>query len=178
MELIDLMVERVWPVARRIVLSWNDQASEIFIIDLPIDAAPRVLDVIQEMTERPVVLRMNGANLDQELPLNLSARRQLIETSNRSTVHSLRAGLDEQACCYFYFWVDAVARRIEVELVFWNDLCFPAGRPVAEHKRVLGRLLRIAHRIRGDNPQCKCILSSEYNSEPRELLNSREVAIW
>ncbi len=177
---VDLMVERIWPVARRVVLSWNDRASEIFILDLPQREVGRVLDEITVSTDRAVVLRFDGINLDQEKTLTPELKRSLVRASVMSTVHSLRGQLTGQANCYFYFWLDAERETLEVEMVFWNDLCFPAGKSLNEHKAMLGRLLRIAHRIRGDNHQCKCILSPEYNSEPRELLegHSREVAIW
>ena len=184
MAVIDLMVERVWPIAKRIVLSWNDQASEIFILDLPLQDMARILDVISAATTDPVVLRFDGINLEKERPLTQQMRNRLIERSRMSTVHSLRASIAKRANCYFYFWIDAERGCLETEMVFWNDLSFPAGVPLTEHKSMLGRLLRIAHGIRGENHQCKCILSPEYNSEPRELLNgalngeSKEVAIW
>ncbi len=180
MAVVDFMVERVWPVARKIVLSWNDQASEIFILDLPYWEFDRILDVMVELTDQPMVLRFDGTNLDQECALNSKMRGQLIHASKKSTVHSLRGYVADGSSCYFYFWVDAEKRRIEIEMVFWNDLCFPPGRSLITHKKMLGKLLRIAHSLRGDNPRSKCILSPEYNSEPRELLTGdhRKVAIW
>ncbi len=180
MAVVDLMVERVWKVARRIVLSWNDQASEIFIIDLPMRDMPRVLDEVIATTRNPVVLRFDGINLDRERPLSRKVRDSLIHSSNKSTVHSLRAVVAGRANCYFYFWIDAEKQSLETEMVFWNDLSFPPGLSVAQHKQMLGKLLRIAHRIRGNNHHSTCILSPEYNSEPRELLKAgdKDVAIW
>ncbi|MCW8884624.1 MAG: hypothetical protein OQK12_05110 [Motiliproteus sp.] len=180
MAVVDLMVERVWPVAKQIVLSWNDSASEIFVLDLPRKEFGRILDVIIDATHDPVVLRFDGINLDQERVLNQNMRDQLVRASKMSTVHSIRGSLNANSNCYFYFWVDAEKRTIETEMVFWNDLSFPPGRTLEDHKEMLGRILRIAHRIRGENHQSKCILSPEYNSEPSELLKGghKKVAIW
>ncbi|MEH6624847.1 MAG: hypothetical protein V7739_00245 [Motiliproteus sp.] len=180
MAVVDFMVERVWPVARTVVLSWNDKASEIFILDLPREELGRILDDIIEMTDYPEVLRFDGTNLDYGRALTSIMRDQLVRASKMSTVHSLRGNVAEGSNCYFYLWVDVEGNRIEVEMVFWNDHCFPPGRSIVNHKKMLGRLLRIAHRVRGGNPGSKCILSPEYNAEPRELLKGdhREVAIW
>lgn len=180
MAVVDLMVERVWPVARTIILSWNDQASEIFILDLPSVELGRVLNDIIELTDYPAVLRFDGTNLDQDCPLTPIMRDQLVASSRMNTVHSVKGYVADGASCYFYFWVDAERDRVEVEMVFWNDLCFPPGRSLAVHKALLGKLLRLAHRIRGNNHQSRCILSREYNSEPRELLKGdhQKVAIW
>ncbi len=178
MPVIDLMVERIWPEAKRIILSWTDQATEIFILDLPFRDMARVLDVILTMTRDTAILRLDGRNLDVEVPLDEISLGDLLRRSHKTTVHSVRGRVPGDANCYFYLWLDAEQRALEVEMVFWNDLTFPAGRSVDEHKQVLGHYLRIAHRIRGNNHQSKCILSAEYNSEPRELLSSEEVIIW
>ena len=184
MAVVDLMVERIWPVARRIVLSWDDRASEIFIIDLPMQDMDRILEAIAAITSAAVVLRYDGIHLNSEQPLTALMRQKLVERSRVSTVHSLRAKVAQRTNCYFYFWIDAERGRLEIEMVFWNDLSFPAGLSLSKHKAMLGSLLRVAHHIRGENHQSRCILSTEYNSEPRELLkrplpgSPREVAIW
>lgn len=177
--IIDLMVERIWKEARPIVLSWTDEASEIFVIDLPLVQIARVLETLSIQLLEPSLLRLDGINLARARPLDRHARQQIIQTSARSTVHCLRGGVGEpDASCYFYLWTDADRRRLEVEMVFWNDVCFPAGRSLGRHKALLGQMLRVAEAVRGDNHQCKCILSREYNAEPRNLLSSERVAIW
>ncbi|WP_210396547.1 hypothetical protein [Motiliproteus sediminis] len=176
---IDLMVERIWAEARPIVLSWSDEASEIFVIDLPLTQVAPVLDTLSSRLIAPSLLRLDGINLARARALDPHVMQQIIRTSARSTVHCLRGDVGEVgASCYFYLWTDAERQRLEVEMVFWNDVCFPAGRPLARHKWLLGQLLRVAEAVRGDNHQSKCILSREYNAEPRELLSSARVAIW
>lgn len=178
--IIDLMVERIWKVARRIIFSWNEQATEIFILDLPLQDLPRILDTLIAVTREPAVMRSDGKSLNEAWPLTKPVRHTLIACSEHNTVHSLRAWVSNRSTCYFYLWINAETQRMEIEMVFWNDFSFPAGLPMAEHKRMLGRLLRIAQQLRGDNHQSKCILSREYNSEPRELLKGHmhQVAIW
>lgn len=173
------MVERIWSTARPIVLSWTDEASEIFIIDLPGDALGGILEHLRQQLEGAQVVRLDGLTLSPCLPLDALQLQRILRSSTHSTVHCLKGMLpNEGVCCHFYLWIKPERGQIEVEMVFWNDVCFPPGLPLQRHKRVLGSLLRLADQLRGDHHQSRCILSHEYNAEPRGLLNSSQVAIW
>lgn len=40
------------------------------------------------------------------------------------------------------------------------------------------RLVRLAEDCRGDGSHSRCILSTEHNGDPRELLESPHVLVW
>jgi hypothetical protein len=178
MPVIDLMVERIWPVAKKIVLSWGGQATEIFVLDLPMTDFQRVLNVLMERLTEVKLLRFDGRNLDRAIPLTPAVKDNLLQYGHKSTVHSLSGLAVDRVLCYFYLWTDAETRTFEVEIVFWNDASFPAGRTVVEHKRTLGGLLRMAQQVRGDHHESKCILTPEHNGDPKALLGSDEVVVW
>jgi hypothetical protein len=90
-------------------------------------------------------------------------------------VHSAR-GTNEHL--QIYLWTSAGPGPFDLEFVFWNDLTFPSDLDAAELDRRLQRLVELADDCRAGSPESRCILATEHNADPRELLANPHVIIW
>jgi hypothetical protein len=77
-----------------------------------------------------------------------------------------------------YIWTSAGPGPFDVEFVFWNDLTFPRELPETELDQRLKRLVELADDCRAGVPKSRCILSTEHNHDPRELLTNPHVVVW
>jgi len=65
----DSLLDEIWPRSRPIISTWDGDATEIFIIDLPISNLRRVLKVIQDKLTKPCLEIINGDSLDKKCNL-------------------------------------------------------------------------------------------------------------
>ncbi|ASF47255.1 hypothetical protein [Methylovulum psychrotolerans] len=174
----ELRARNLWQKAKHILLPYDGMATEIFITNLNNKSLIPSIEAIESHVISPEILTWAGESLEIPEPLNSNSKLRLIELPEASTQHSIRGSLFSERDICFYVWIDVEKGTHEIEIVFWNDLCFPSKHSIAEHIQAFSTLIALAELIRGVSSSSKCILSGEHNGPTEELLNNEYVVIW
>jgi hypothetical protein len=165
-----------WETVRHLLADWDGGASELFVIDLPKSHFRRVVAVIAglpdlEITAHPREILEKPEAFDSRWAERLQA------SSPQPGCYAFRSASGSREHLQVYLET-AVDLSCDVEFVFWNDLTFPTHLSEEELSTRLERLISLAEGTRIGAPDSRCILSTEHNGDPRELLSLDGVVVW
>ena len=75
-------------------------------------------------------------------------------------------------------WPVSASEPLDLEFVFWNDLAFPPHLSSTERAARFDRLVRLVEDCRRGAAGARCILASEHNGDPREILGHPGTLVW
>ena len=159
-----------WQAARHLLGDYQGEASELFVIDIPGERLDRVLSAIAALPD-VVVEVCAGENLEPPAALDDQLLARLAAPTPNESQHAFCSGRGTSEHLQVYVWTPAGTGHVDLELVFWNDLSFARDLTEPELSRRLDRLVGLAEACRGENSSSRCILSTEHNGDPRELLS-------
>jgi hypothetical protein len=171
-------VNLIWEKAKDLVLYWDGSATELFILNVPLEKLSVVLNRIKEFSQNPTVLTVDYWTLENELTLDNETTNRILQTSSQYSQHVIRGNFSEQETCVYYLWIDTDEKLIDVEMVFWNDTSFPSERTEQEHKATLAKYIEVANYIKVLGENSTCVLSGEWNGNHKELLEKEWAVIW
>jgi hypothetical protein len=166
-----------WGTTSHLLAGYSGCASELFVIDIPGEEFPRVLQVVSRLPEVHVHV-LCGETLDPPAPLDLALLERMGRPTAQESEHILGSAYETSEHLQIYISTPVGGATFDVEFVFWNDLSFPADLDAAERSRRLERLVALAEACRAGSSTSRCILSDEHNRDPRELLACEYAVIW
>lgn len=164
-----------WELVQHLLGEWGGSATEIVVTDLPRSQIQHVVSVLAELPELNV-LSFGYEGLDPSEPFDEAWRKRIAATQAVSCQHALRSANGTAEHLQIYLWFDGP--QLEVELVFWNDMTFPPSLSPGEYERRTHRLVSLAEACRAGVTGARCVLSTEWNGTPEELLNRPGVVVW
>lgn len=156
---------------------YDGAATVIFIIDLPASQYETVVSAIEGLPALEVITFTNFAFENPE-PYDLTWSKKLRAPCKPETLHMVRSAHKTEKDLLIYLWAPNRSNIFDIEFVFWNDLTLPAHVTDDECERRFERLITIAERCRTGAKASRCILSDEYNSDPRDLLTCYRASVW
>jgi len=166
-----------WDRACKLLGTHDGEASELFIIDLPSSHLARVVDRIARLPGLKVSADGEGALVDPEV-FSEVWRDRICAIPVVESYYSLISAYGTSEHLQIYLFIGPPSEPLEVEFVFWNDLTFPPSIPDRERARRLDQSVDLAEDCRRGAPGARCILSSEHNADPRELLSCSHALVW
>ncbi|MBL8947515.1 MAG: hypothetical protein JNK45_30370 [Myxococcales bacterium] len=167
-----------WRTTSHLLAGYSGSASELFVIDIPGEEFPRVLQVVSQLPEVQVHV-LSGEPVEPPAPLDEALLDRMGRHTAQESEHNILGsayGTNEHL--QIYISTPVGVGTFDVEFVFWNDLSFPADLDAAERSRRLERLVALAEACRSSSSTSRCIPSDEHNGDPRELLENEYAVIW
>lgn len=175
--MMDSWIEPSWEEARFLLEEYNDSASELFVMDLPISHLDRVVTALAALPDLEVI-SSDEAELEEPVRFDSQWEQRLRAHRDPESLHLLRSASGTAHHLQIYVFVDSANDYLEVEFVFWNDLTFPNNVSESELRARFGNLLKLARECRKGVPSSRCVLSGEYNGDPHDLLDSEWALVW
>ena len=170
------MTRPEWKQVESQLTLWDGAATEIFVIDIPADQLPFIIEVLSAQPTLEV-LEVDGVSLDPPAEFDTHWHDQVLESAYETPV-ALRSGKETDRHLQIYLWISESKKAVDVEFVFWNDMTFPAGISSEVLSTRFDRLVNLAEACRSGAPEARCILSDEHNGDPRELLLRPDILVW
>lgn len=172
-----MIVDRpAWENALEILGAHRGEASELFVIDIAAERLDAVTSALAGLSEVGVEMIADEA-LNPPRALDEAMLARMRDRSERN-LHVLCSARGTAEHVQIRLSMNDDPSLLDLELVFWNDLTFPPGLEVVEYSRRLERLVGLAERCRGGSPKSRCILATEHNGDPRELLAHPNAIVW
>jgi hypothetical protein len=166
-----------WSAAKHLLETYDGGASELCVTDVPWSRIETVLSIVASLPD-VVVEACSGEALDGSRELNEATFALLAVPTTGESQHALVSARGTAEHLQIYIWTAAGCAPFDIEFVFWNDLTFPSGLSADELSARFDRLVGLADACRGEAARSRCILSSEHNGDPRELIGSPHVVVW
>ena len=167
----------LWPDARGLMLPYDGMASQLYVLDLPIDALGIALEKLGNSIANPRVTVLDGEDGDLA-PLTSKMREELCRRSKSSTYHILKGDWAPGGELSIWLWIDATNSLFDVEIVFWADFLFPEPEDEKACIEAFGELVGFAESFRDINSQSECVLSASETGDPRDDRNKPWTLIW
>jgi hypothetical protein len=165
-----------WLTAQHLLSTFDGEASELFVIDLPRSQLSHVLGVIASLPD--LVIDAGHAG-DSEVSKAVVQELQRIEAGALTDgVHAFVSAHGTSEHLQVYVLSSEAGDPFDLEIVFWNDLTFPRTLDSVELERRFKRIVGLAENCRAGVTEARCILATEHNGDPRELLAKPCVVVW
>jgi len=180
---------QLWPRAERFLCDYVALA-EIFLLDWHVRELPSILKVLMKSMHSSHISILDSYALEEQLPFNAEMERAILDS-----VASPPSELPESSLLDDYVWnsivgpffqeehlqvlliVDRNTAMFDIELVFSCVSSFPQGQGEAKHLWMLENYLALVDQLRGDKDAHVCLLTSECNGDPRELLGGEDMVL-
>ncbi|SMC27314.1 hypothetical protein SAMN02745857_02811 [Andreprevotia lacus DSM 23236] len=166
-----------WQTAQHLLADFDGAATEIFLIGLPISQLPAVIAVLSALPALEVLAHA-GETLATGSPFDRQWQARLESIPSHACQHALRSACGSAQHLQIYLWLDPGEGWLELELVFWNDMTFPAGLCIDEYEQRLQALCAIVEQCRSGVPGTSCILTAEHNGPTSELEKHVHAVRW
>lgn len=169
--------EAMWERARDLVVPYDGAATEIFVLGLPTSHLRQILDAGASALGNSHLLVLAGAQPDAGQPWSQGEAEARILGTNAESLTIIRGDVFGDADVALHTWHEPT-EGCEVEIVFWNDIAFPASNSAVSHLRSLARLIEIAEALRAGVAGARCALTPEHNGPTVELDDAKHVVWW
>ena len=109
----------LWPDSKAILLPYEDMASQLYVLDLPLKILECVLDKLSEKVSCPNVATFGS---EDSVPLNSEIRKEIVSCSEETGPHVLSGDWLPGRRLSVWLWKEASCATFDAEFVFWADL--------------------------------------------------------
>ena len=167
----------LWPEAKGLMLPYEGMASQIYVLDLPIDSLDRALDILSNSITHPRVGTLDNEDRDH-IPFTSEVREELLRRSVTSTCHVLIGDWAPGTVLNLWLWIDAPNAAFDAEFVFWADLLFPEPEDETACIEAFSELVGLTESFRDINSQSECVLSASETGNPRDDRHKPWTLFW
>lgn len=166
-----------WDDTRHLLERFDGAASEIFVIDLPASHWTQVLSRIAQIPRLEVVID-GRESLAHPKPFDSAWLHRMRSAPEGDTWYGLQSDAEGVGRLQINLWPVSASEPLDLEFVFWNDLAFPPHLSSTERAARFDRLVRLVEDCRRGAAGARCILASEHNGDPREILGHPGTLVW
>jgi hypothetical protein len=157
----------LWPRAKELLLPYEGEVSQLYVLDLPLSFFPAVLERLSDQAASPQLITLNG-HTGAPAPLTPETQASLLTSSEGSTNHVLEGQWISGPPLRIWIWTDAEASTFDLEFVFWVNLMFPIPDDDERCVAAFAELIAFAEGFRVLSPGSDCVLSASETGDPRD----------
>lgn len=167
----------LWPEAKRLLLPYIGAASQIYVLDLPLEKLGGALSLLSHETANLQVVTLDSETVD---PIYLTGEVQenLLACSTNATNHVLRGEWAPGEVISAWLWIDAVQATFDIEFVFWANLLFPKPDDEVACICAFSHCISLVEKFRNINPGSECVLSESETGDPRDERDTPSTLFW
>jgi len=170
----------LWPSAKEIVLPYDGQPSQIFVVDLPLTEIGNIIKSFSSGFKPMKIRTLDSCTYDPNGTPVWSEQicEKIVSASNKATHHVLATGLSGDRFIDLWIWTDPTNNTFTIEIVFWADNFFPDPTNEPACIESFSDLLNLAEGFRAFAPNVDCILAYDPTYSPDANENSGPSLIW
>lgn len=173
-------VDTLWPQLKPLLLPYQGAASQLYVLDLPLDTLDTALTHFEQSTTRALITSLDGVSyLKESAPqLNAVTRAQILSVFKNKTQNIVSGAFHTNLPVDLWIYENANSYTFDAEFVFWADQFFADANDEHANKKAFEVLLSFAEKLREGHQSCECAFSASEVSDPRNDRDEPWTIFW